>query len=98
MDLSLKHEKLPKALRDRQTPFDHYLLVRRGCGVGSVGWGGVGSWRVDRGQWGVSAAAAAAAARVVPLHADELRSLPQKLTPLSPRLTPARPRSPWCSW
>jgi ubiquinol-cytochrome c reductase subunit 7 len=26
MDLSLKHEKLPKALRDKQTPFDHYLL------------------------------------------------------------------------
>jgi hypothetical protein len=27
MDLSLKHEKLPKELRDKQTPFDHYLLV-----------------------------------------------------------------------
>jgi len=28
MDLSLKHEKLPKALRDRQTPFEQYLTVR----------------------------------------------------------------------
>lgn len=26
MDLSMKHEKLPKALRDKQTPFEHYLL------------------------------------------------------------------------
>ena len=27
MDLSMKHEKLPKALREKQTPFEHYLLV-----------------------------------------------------------------------
>lgn len=27
MDLSMKHEKLPKELRDKQTPFEHYLLV-----------------------------------------------------------------------
>jgi hypothetical protein len=27
MDLSMKHEKLPKELREKQTPFDHYLLV-----------------------------------------------------------------------
>ncbi|KAI8468640.1 MAG: 14 kDa subunit of cytochrome bd ubiquinol oxidase [Monoraphidium minutum] len=26
MDLSMKSEKLPKALREKQTPFDHYLL------------------------------------------------------------------------
>lgn len=30
MDLSMKHEKLPKALREKQTPFEHYLLVRQG--------------------------------------------------------------------
>lgn len=28
MDLSLKHEKLPAELRELQTPFEHYLLVR----------------------------------------------------------------------
>lgn len=33
MDLSLKHEKLPKALRDKQTPFEHYLLVGWGRGA-----------------------------------------------------------------
>lgn len=27
MDLSLKHEKLPKELRERQTPFEEYLTV-----------------------------------------------------------------------
>jgi ubiquinol-cytochrome c reductase subunit 7 len=29
MDLSLKHEKLPKELRERQTPFEEYLTVRQ---------------------------------------------------------------------
>jgi hypothetical protein len=37
MDLSLKHEKLPKELRDKQTPFDHYLLVGQGWGCDA--WG-----------------------------------------------------------
>lgn len=40
MDLSLKHEKLPKELRDKQTPFDHYLLVspRWGCDAWGCAW------------------------------------------------------------
>ncbi len=29
MDLSLKHETLPEELRAKQTPFEHYLLVRK---------------------------------------------------------------------
>jgi hypothetical protein len=32
MDLSLKQTTLPKELRDKQTPFEHYLLVS------GVGW------------------------------------------------------------
>ena len=54
MDLSLKHETLPKELRDKQTPFEHYLLVRGGelgvvvwfCCLGLVGeiaWGAHGA-------------------------------------------------------
>jgi hypothetical protein len=27
MDLSMKHEHLPKELQEKQTPFQHYLLV-----------------------------------------------------------------------
>lgn len=38
MDLSMKAEKLPKALREKQTPFDHYLLVG-GCGGLGLAWG-----------------------------------------------------------
>jgi ubiquinol-cytochrome c reductase subunit 7 len=37
MDLSLKHEKLPKELRDRQTPFEQYLTVSSWfCGLFAV--------------------------------------------------------------
>jgi ubiquinol-cytochrome c reductase subunit 7 len=43
MDLSMKHEKLPSELRGKQTPFDHYLLVRGGDVRGGIGhdlvWG-----------------------------------------------------------
>ena len=31
MDLSLKGTKLPQELQELQTPFDHYLRVRRGA-------------------------------------------------------------------
>jgi ubiquinol-cytochrome c reductase subunit 7 len=34
MDLSMKSEKLPQALREKQTPFEHYLLVGGRVGVG----------------------------------------------------------------
>lgn len=33
MDLSMKHEHLPKELQEKQTPFDHYLLVSAPAGV-----------------------------------------------------------------
>jgi hypothetical protein len=37
MDLSMKHEHLPKELQEKQTPFAHYLLVRAGA-PGLAGW------------------------------------------------------------
>lgn len=41
MDLSMKRETLPKALREKQTPFEHYLLVS-GAGLAMAGGGGGG--------------------------------------------------------
>ncbi len=45
MDLSLKHEVLPKDLQEQQRPFDHYLLV---CGWGEPGGGqGAPAWQLQ---------------------------------------------------
>jgi len=48
MDLSMKSEKLPKELREKQTPFEHYLLVRMGGWGGLLGVGGA----LEGSMWG----------------------------------------------
>lgn len=94
MDLSLKHEKLPKDLRERQTPFEHYLLVGGGLdgglGAAAAAWRALGvAWGC--GQPALSTPAAAARAVLQPPPSPALGRDPLSRRPPSPLSTTKGP-------